>query len=34
MLRYYFLFQGSLVPDPVIVSIVDEVVVPLLAGPR
>jgi AcrR family transcriptional regulator len=34
MLRYHFLFQGSLVPDPVIVSIVDEVVVPLLADPR
>jgi AcrR family transcriptional regulator len=32
MLRYYFLFQGPLVSDAVIVGIVDEVIVPLLTG--
>jgi len=32
MLRHYFLFNGP-VPDEVVVSIVDEVVVPLLTSP-
>ncbi|MFP5282264.1 MAG: TetR/AcrR family transcriptional regulator [Actinomycetes bacterium] len=32
LLRQYFLFEGSLIPDDLIVAIVDEVVLPLWTG--
>ena len=33
LLRHHFLFNGTPIPDPVLIEIVDEVIVPLFTGP-